>query len=233
MVAATRSLANLISEIRARSDQQNTLFVTDSELEVWVNQSAAELWDIIIDHAGADAFASLHSFSTVASTDIYDLPADFYRLIGVDVQFSGRWRRIEPYVIGDRNRYEDAEGWSGPHDVRYKLGGITTAGVQRLRFIPTPQAVFSCRAWYLPLAYTVSGAASLVSVNGWDEFVVADVCAKVLESEESDARHMIARREGARERVIRAASSLDMGEPKTMRDVADYREDFYEPIWRG
>jgi hypothetical protein len=231
MVASTRSLADLITEIRGRSDQQNALFVTDSELEVWINQSAAELWDVIIDHAGADAFASLHSFSTVAGTDIYAMPADFYRLTGVDVQFSGRWRRIDPHPIGERNLFEGGnDGWTSPRDTRYRLSGRTTAGVQQLRFVPTPQAVASVRAWYVPLAYT--GAASLVSINGWDEFVVADVCAKIFESEESDARAAIARREGARERVIRAASSLDMGEPAQMRDVADYRDD-YEPIWRG
>lgn len=241
MVAAVRSLADLQTEIRQRCDQEGTTFVADAtELANWINQSAAALFDLILDYAGQEAFLTRDDLSIVAGTDTYDLPTDFYRLVGVDVLFDGRWKALDRGGFIDRNRWQDA-GWTSPRDTRYMLRGRTTAGVQQIMFIPEPTGAFDVRVWYLPLATTITTgtppedpAVSLVSFNGWDEWIVCDVCAKVLEKEESASRPFLQRRAETQLRIIAAAKQLDSGEPLRMRDVLEERgaiEDV-EPLWR-
>lgn len=228
MVAAARSVTDLIAEIRQRSDQENSTFVSGTELEGWLNQSAADLHDLIVDHAGTDAFEADHTFTTTPGTDVYALPADFYRLASVTARLGGRWRALRASLSSERTRFEGA---SLP---RYALAGRTTAGVAELRLVPAPTSAVQICVWYVPLAFDAVIPASLVSFNGWDEYVICDVCAKVAEKEESDSRAFLARRDRAAERITKAATRLDMGEPLRMRDVADevMREDD-EPLGLG
>lgn len=229
MVAAARSVTAIIEEIRQRSDHENSDFVTDAELESWIGQSAADLHDLVIDHAGPEAFQASQTIPTVAGTDVYSLSGDFYRLIGVDVQFGSRWEAIHPYMPHERNRFDGFNGWTSPRDVRYALAGRLSSGVVQIQFIPTPQAVYQTRIWYVPLAYDTVIPYSAVTFNGWDEYIISDVCAKVLEKKEGDARPFLARRDRAEKRIISAATRLDTGGLRTMRDVSadDYDPDAY------
>lgn len=255
MVAPVRTLSSLIEEVRARCDQESSTFITDAVLETWINQSAADLYDLIYDAAGPEALARRTTITTVPGTELYELPADHYRLIGVDVLFGTRWGQIGRASLTDRNRWQGA-GWTGRHDTRYHLFGRATSAlydapsvsVPMIAFVPVPPRVASVRVWYLPLAalvITPGGGGSvignpyipesspLVSFNGWDEYVVADVCAKVLEKEESASKPFVARRDAAAARVLRAARQLDSAEPLRMRDALEEAlADDPEPLWR-
>lgn len=222
MVAAARPVTSLIEEIRQRTDHVNSNFVTNAELEGWINQSASDLHDLIVEYAGSEAFLDSETIATVAGVETYELASDFYRLVGVDARFGGRWRSLKPYTPAERNRFEGmGAGWTGPRDVRYALAGRSSAGVQNLRFIPAPPSVTSVRVWFIPLAFESVVPASLVSFNGWDEYVICDVAAKVREKKEGDPRPFLTRRDRAAARIVSAAKKLDMGAAPRMRDALE------------
>lgn len=255
MVAPNRTLTSLVEEIRQRCDQESSTFVADTaEIAVWISQSAAALYDLILDYAGPEAFATRSTFLTVAGTDLYELPHDHYRLIGVDAMFGTKWEPLGRATIADRNRWQ-GEGWTSKLDTRYALFGRMTSAVftsnqpsvQRILFVPPPRGEVSIRVWYLPLPVTVQDSTAgatpggayvpptgpLVSFAGWDEWVVADVCAKILEKEEGAARPFVERRKEATMRIIAAAKQLDSAEPLRMRDALEEAlADDPEPLWR-
>lgn len=246
MVAAARSISSIIAEIRERSDHVNSDFVTNTELEGWVNQSAADLHDLIVDYAGPEAVQVSAVLTLTGGTDTVLLPDDYYRLVGVDAKFD-RWRPLRPFAPAARRRLEQRPGWTGPRDSYYRLVGRTnpalvpTGAAALLQFIPEAPRNIELTVWYIPLAFDAllpptggdplpgRPGPLLTTWNGWDEYIICDVAAKILEKKEGDQRPFIARREAARARIISAASKLDTGEPARVRDAsAEEGEDPYD-----
>lgn len=226
MPIATRTLTQLIEEIRERSDHENSEFVDDTDLATWINQSATALYDAVIEAAGPDAYVTSDDITTVAGTNLYNLPFDLYRLLGVDVAFeTGVFQELRPYNFVERNMFRTRSGWTSPRDTRYALHGHLNTGsfAARIRFIPTPQVVRTVRIWYVPILPTITDAGTpqpLIVFNGWDEYVVADVCAKLLEKEESAAAPFITRRDEAFVRISKAAARLNVHGPREMHDAS-------------
>ncbi|MEQ9074098.1 MAG: hypothetical protein RLP09_09595 [Sandaracinaceae bacterium] len=233
MAALVRTLAQLTTRIRNRCDQANSTFVTDPEIAEMVNQSAAALWEAALDGANPTEFAvGSVSASTVAGTQEYTLAAtggpssenDLYRVIGVDVLFLGRWRPLKKLANAERNAFEGVTGWTGPGDTFYRLQGRTFAGEAKVSFYPTPSGVHSFRVAYTPLATEVDGTNALVALNGWDEYVISDVCAMIAEKEESDAAGFLKRRDAALVRVLWAAANLDDEGIERIRETVNWGE---------
>ena len=197
-----------------------------------INGSAAALWDTILDYAGEDAFFLSTDTSTVAGTADYTIAAtNIYRVRHVDVQFPHGWEQIKPVSFRQRNAYQNQGGWTSGRDTAFILAGRGTDGRQQIRLLPTPQAVYTFRVLYIPIAYDVDGATPLVSFSGWDEYVIADVCAKILEKEESVAKAFLDRRDQRLAQIIYAAQQLGPYQDG-VREVVDWGcpdEPYIEP----
>ena len=79
------SLSELRQLTRQRADNENSQFVTDTELTRYLNNSWGELYNLIIENFNEDYFTTSHSFSLTSGTDSYSLPSDFYKSRGVDL----------------------------------------------------------------------------------------------------------------------------------------------------
>ena len=44
----TRTLTQLIADVRARADMEGDGHVTDAMITVWLNQGIADLWDMLV-----------------------------------------------------------------------------------------------------------------------------------------------------------------------------------------
>lgn len=218
MSTLSRTLAELTTRIRNRCDQANSDFISDTEIGEMVNASRARLVDEILEVAGPEALLDSFSSSTVAGTSVYAVTGtggpsssnDAYRIAGVDVQWSGRWYAIRPWAFSRRTALEGQTGWSGPGDTFYRVRALTQAtGATSVEFFPTPAAVVSFRVWYLPIAHEASASVDVGGLNGWEEYIISDVCAMVLEKEESASAPFVARREEARARIRWAAANID------------------------
>ena len=239
MAALTRTLAELVTRIRNRCDQQSSAYVSDTEIGEMVNASYADLWDHILDAGGVELFTQIITESTTAGTQYYTPDTTSggvkrgYRILGVDVQFQGKWRAIRSLPYTERNRYVDSAGWTGPGDTFYGLVGHDENGEMIVSFYPTPSAVHSYRIHILPVAFEIGALVDLVGLNGWEEYVIADVCAMLAEKEEGDPSRFLARRDRALQRIVWAARNLDDPGVERIREAVNWGEPepyLHEPL---
>lgn len=233
MASLVETLTTIRTKIRRRCDQENSTYVSDTEIAENINTSYAHLVDEIHDNADTEGLLSWYDGATVAGTDTYPVsgswPApeppqnDVYRIAGVDIQFDGQYRRIDKWRFTRRDAHVDASGWSGPGDTFYRIHRhLRATGATEIRFFPVPGGVHNFRVWYMPIAPEVDGTIPIVSLNGWAEFVVADVCAMILEKGDDDESPFIRRRDRALQRVIWAAANLDDSGMEGIREDIDW-----------
>lgn len=215
------TLAEIRSQVRQRADMTASQFVTDAELNGWINSSNAELYDLLVTKFGNDYFVETHSFTTLDGVERYDLPAGFYKLLGVDLQLTpglgdDGYITLRPFTFAERNRYAtaNAQTWMGVTNLRYRLNG------SKIWFTPTPQQAQGIRLWYVPrVAPLVNDSDVVDGVSGWTEYIVVDVAIKALQKEESDVSVFLAQKAALIQRIEAAAENRDAGNPATVADV--------------
>lgn len=247
-------LGELTTRVRRRADMVNSTFCTDAEIEEYIEHSFGDLFDLIIESSGARHWIAITGGTdTVAGTAAYtdleitaELPAQIYKVIGVDVQWNGKWRSIKPAgSMADWNRGEDGTGWTSWEEIRYffyqaaSLTDVTEPGTgleQVIRFYPTPQGVHTFRVRFIPYPNDWSSAplSYLQSYSGWDDWIVCDAAAKCLEKEESFAHadRLMRRRDQLSDRIRWHARTMNEETQGRIRDVYDDEGDVGYP-WRA
>lgn len=209
---ATETLSNLRTRIRERSDHTNPDdFVTDSELNRMINSSYREYYDLVLESHADHYLAAPASFSLGSGATTYALSnlTRFYRLRGVDRQEGGSWITVRRYQHQERNDLNRLSYRVMGGNLHFEPSG-STAGSYRVWFVPEPDPLTSDSG-------TVDGW------NGWEEWIVEDVCAKIAVKGEEDARPFVAARDRIAERIRRAAADRDEGDPETISDVYSQR----------
>lgn len=223
------SLADLRIRARQRADMVNSEFVEDNELNGFINSSIAELHDILIQAYDSDYYIQTYEFSTVTSQQEYDLPADFYKLKGVDARINtSDWISLRTFNFNERNRFEKFGVWDvyGLPLVRYRLVG------SKLHFTPIPEQATPIRLWYVPVAtQLVNDTDELVDLNQYSEYVIVDAARKMLMKEESDVTEITNEKAALLARITSAAQNRDVGQSESVSDV--YAEDDPEYFWRS
>jgi len=98
------SLSELRLLAQQRADMENSQFITDDEWRRMINRGYAELYDLIVTSANSeDYFLSSGTISLVSGTDTYDLPTDFYKSRGVDLNTGGAKIPLRRYNFSERN----------------------------------------------------------------------------------------------------------------------------------
>jgi hypothetical protein len=239
----------LQARVRQRADMEDTTFVSDSELQGYINGSWGELYDVLLEVMGPYHFHESISFNTIAGQAAYRLngniastfplsapytveaPYDIYKIVGVDILVDGRYVPIRAASFPERNRSAGDAGWTGA-DVRYVIGGSMSASqpFKSISFIPTPQEVHTVNIIYIPtpppLAATAAttesswpGTTTILGHSGWEEYVVVDAAIKCLAKEESDVRLLMAERERLLQRIKYHAATMDTADAGSARDL--------------
>lgn len=203
---ASVTLAVLRSRVRQAADMESSQFVTDAALDGFINAEAGELYDLIVTKFRDYFGPAMAEVPLVAGASEYALPADFYKLRGVDVNIGSRWHTVPAFSFAQRNRYADTS--SDLRSLRYLVRG------NKLVFAPTPGAAGSVRLWYTPTRTPyVASSDAFDWVNGWEDFIVHGAAARCAVKEETDPSPHMAMKESARRRVEDAASIRDAAEP--------------------
>jgi hypothetical protein len=198
----------------------NSQFLTDAEWNFNINQSLASLYDILIQKYGNDYFvASPYSFTTTGSTMTYALPADFLKLLGVDLGLSNTqdsYVTIRPFMFSERNRYAvpNFQSFYGVTNLRYRLQG------GNLWFTPIPSAGQTIRVWYIPRVVDLTTDVSTSDgFGGWLEYVIIDAAVKALAKEKTDTSQLELQRQQLIQRIESAAENRDAGNPQRVSDT--------------
>ena len=168
------NLTELRTLARQRADQENSQFVTDTEITRYLNNSWGELYNLIIENFNDDYYTTSNTFSLTSGTDTYDLPSDFYKSRGVDlVVTSTESVPLRRYNWAQRTR-NSVTVYARDYRYRIQKGSIV--------FTPSPSSNDSIKLWYIPspkklLSKTttaITRGSTTMWTTGSHEFVVGD-----------------------------------------------------------
>ena len=189
------TLAQLRTSCQQRTDLVNSNFISTTEWNGYIANSYQELYGLITQRFGNDYFTQSpsggYTFTTDGINQFFALPADFFKLLGVDVQVSapGQWVTLKPFAFAERNR-------------------LTVTNSQ------IPMAGQLLRVFYVPRAIVLTNDSDSVDgVNGWEDYIVVDACIKALAKEESDVSVFMAQKQELMRRIEGEAENRDAGMP--------------------
>ena len=218
-MASNITLLDLRNACKDRADMQNSNFITDDEWNRYINSAAKELYEILI-LKGLQYTTTTDTISLNGTDDTYDLPSNFFKLVGVDHNINNETYPMEEYTFQNRNLYNQQ---NTQRYLRYRL-----VGEDMIRFNPKPSAQ-EITIWYDPVLATLSDDTdTLNGVNGWEEYVIvrSALWAKVKEeSETGDLKQDIA---FLRDRIETAAENRDLGPAGQVTDVRCDRRSRWE-----
>ena len=187
----------VLDRSKQESDNVNSSFVSDAEWAHYIGQSYGELYALVVQAFGNDYFvADPYDITTDGTNYLYDLPADFFKLLGVDLQVQGsqQWVTLRPFVFGERNNF------AGPS--------------------PIPMAGQTVRLWYAPLPPTFDSNDDLpANLDMWSEYIVIDAAMKAMAKEESDVSVLAQRKAAITARINAEAENRDAGSSARIGDV--------------
>lgn len=224
---ATMTLLELRTAARQRANQENSSFVSDDELDTYLNQSLAELHGLVVQAFGEDYFITETNLSYAAGAISASLPADFFKVRGVSVLVAegtpNRYATLKQYNYNTRNAWASgaapelgvATGWWS--NLRYRVAQGS------LYLTPPPNTAVTIRLAYIPVVTELSAdgdtTATNDSLNGWLEFVIVDTAIKMKDKEETDTSTLQKQRESIVRRIEAETANRDAGDAETIRDV--------------
>jgi len=238
------NLGYLRYQVRLRADMLKSNFVTNDEWNLMINQSACELYDILVAKFGEDYFlAPLQVFQT-AGLQFYPLPdgTNFlntngipdpngqpalacYKVYGCDLNSYGAnlsnatgWVSMSRFNIADRNKYNLFLGAaSNSVSGQYCQFQYREMGTN-LEILPINSGQY-IRLWYVPIAKQLLQDTDMLpySYSGWHEYVVVDVAAKALSKRQmfDQAQELMNRKSALEIRIETTAANRDTGQPNT------------------
>lgn len=160
------------------TDQANA-FVTDAWLTKRLNRNLRLVYAMLVKARGSGYYRSETTFSTVAGTQLYALPATFMELLDV---------RLEPSTTDKFSLVEaqdsevaalEAASQSWPSRYQLRAGNIA--------MLPTPTTVVSVRLVYVPaFVALVADADTFDGVCGFEEAAVWRTVAEMLSKDTAD-----------------------------------------------
>lgn len=212
------TLQYLKEQSRLRADKVGSGFIQNNELTAYINSSACELYDLLVGAYGNDYYLQSHTFATEANISNYDLPDDFYKMIGLDYLIGPMEAlTLRPYQFNERNRYRQGTYWNaitGAAGPRYKVNPST------LSFLPIPDGAYNMELWYIPACpQLVNDDDGFDGINGWEEFIIVDAAIKMLQKEESDTSLLEKQKMHLVVRINAMAENRDAGQSFRVTDV--------------
>ncbi len=218
-----------------RADKLNSPYITLDEWNWNINQSANELYDILLTHYGDDYFLApplllpltgLASYSLPDGVQYSGAPA-LYKINGVDANVSGAalgpnagWIPLARSNWSDRDRYTTWPGQAGALNNIYQMS-YRLMGNQIFLFPQNTNMLV--RIWYVPMLAQMLQDTDMMpfSISGWSEFVIVDAAIKAMTKEESfdKANQLGQAKLGLISRIETAAGNRDAGQPNSVSNI--------------
>jgi len=224
-MASNVTLASLRAQSRATADMQNSGFVTPEEHDQYINLAAQTLYDILVSRYEDYYMANPLLFTVLAPNPLTpeavaetSLPADFYKLRGVDVQDSGsQWAPMRAFTFQERNTLQNPLLLLSSN-IAANMYRLRANKLQILGVIASP---FVGRMWYIPkMNQLVAPTDTFDGVNGWERHIIISVAIMMKQKEESDVSVLMVELEKIEDRIRNMADNRDAGAPERVTDVS-------------
>lgn len=217
---ASRTLLALRDRCKQRANMENSSFVSNAEWNSYINYSISELRDALASKVGDDYFATSETISLNNTTDVYALPALFYKVLWVEILANdGYYYKMSRFEISEMNANANVVSFAVP-EIRYRLRGDN--------IWLNPQSALggrTIRVWYVPLLTELSADGDTVNgFNGWDEFIVLKSARKALVKEEGNVADIDGELFLLNQRIEAMAENRDQAQPMRIQDSERSRE---------
>lgn len=222
-MARSRTLGDMRSDVRLRADLVGNQFVTDSELNEYINQSLAELYDRLVGSRGQEYYAA-EQVITTTGVEAYALPATHYETLYVELEDSGTRFRLGSYSMHERASLIGSSASNPGRPVAFRIlaGNIT--------FLPAPTAGYTIRHWYVPACPRLaSDSDSFDGVDGWEEYAIWRSVAYVQQKEQLDPSFALSFVTSLGQRIDRLAPFRATQNTERVTDVYRSRLDTLDP----
>lgn len=223
-MANEATLADLRLAARRKADEENSKFIDDEELDLYINESGSELHDIIVT-SYQDYFRETATIPLANNVEEYDLPNDFYKELAIFfVQGDIRYR-LERFMLNELTDYEEDRVVpiaSGQY-LRYRLVG------NQLVFIPRPNGGSNIELWYVPVFTKLKFPTDKLTyaiIPGWEEFISNGAAIRIRAKNEKDAAPLMMRQAELKQRIMSSARTRDIHAPQRVSDVYYGRRNF-------
>jgi len=197
------------------ADMRRSAFIDQSgtagtELIRYVNMAYKDLYQQVI-LAKENYFTIPTSFTLLSNIVSYNLPADFYKLDGVDLALdaNGRYLTLRPFQFLERNKFRSSLNLAtAPFGqiYRYMLVG------NQIQFVPLPTQQATVQLWYTPEPVVISSLSQVLSLPiGSDEYMSLYVACAMLAKEESDVTALNSKRLEVLEQLKHSLRERDEG----------------------
>ena len=227
-MASRMKLSEIRSLVISQADMTGSSFPTDAStsdyttLDAWINSAVSELHDLLVD-AYEDYFVKRFQFDLTGAEN-YLLPDDFYKLRKVYNKDGNKRYRLRRFTMNDMDNYDETliyETAVSNKALLYRIMG------NEIYFLPLPSGTGSAtiELWYIPQAVKLVDPDDEIHYSipiGWEDFIINDVVARLLEKEESDPSTALARKAAIKDRIALAAEERDSGEAHRVSDVYQF-----------
>ncbi len=220
-MARTRTLLQLRTMVRERADIENSLHITDTEINTRINQSVAAFYGMIAeqDDGALILEATVSAAAGATTADIVSGLTEPYKILAVDVinDTTGQSYPMQRFSMQERALLDSASangGSSGQRSLYQWRNGNT------LTFSPPLESATTLRVTYIGVpAEMTADADKLDGRLGWEDWIVADVAVWCMIKEESNPADLVRERALIWDRIVKQMANRDRGEPRRMRDV--------------
>lgn len=228
----TRTDAQLISEVRDRSDLGDSTFRTDAQIRRYINEANRQLTAKLLAIHGADYLTTSDTIAVSAGTALYNLPTDCFKAKFFRVTINGVRRNIPRATTDDIDVDNDSVGWETySSEPRHRVMG------DQVRFIPTPQASYTVTVHYIHTATAFEGADDsqiedlldnadyLQGYWNFEEWIILKAAIKVKHDQEEDSSQLYMELNEIWNDIQAIASDRTDSEPEKIRDAYPRSDD--------
>ncbi len=214
------------------ADKLNSFYLTTDEWNFNINQSATELYDILITKFGDDYFFAPYLLIPLNGSISYSIPDGsnypinginspaLYKLNGIDANISGAgngpnaaWVPLARTNWINRDDYSTWPGQSGVLNNVYQMS-YRPMGNQIFFF---PQNInMLVRVWYVPMLSQMLLDTDMLSfsISGWSQYVIVDAAMKAMSKEKSGEKWLLLnnQKDKLMERIEATAANRDVGQ---------------------
>ncbi len=219
-MASSVTLSQLRADARLYADQRpgsSTSFISEPELTRLVNMKARELYDLLVEARGSAYYATEATLAIVGGTARYDLPADFYQLDSVTLEWDDQDHELMFPVGSTRLRiaYESSwHKWSRYDAKAYRLRA------SQIEMLPTPSSDVTCRLQYVPVYVDmVADGDTFDGINGWEKMLTTGVALEMLSIDKRSNGQLAGFYAEQMKRIEDMKTERDAEAPKEIIDV--------------
>lgn len=221
-----------------KSDKLFSQYLTTDEWNFNINQSAYELYDILIDKNGDDYFFSPPLIISLTAIGYFPIPDGsnypilgvaspaLYKVNGVDVNANGGILTNACWVPLARANWIDRDRWTGFAGQTGFLSGYNQMSYRPMGnniYIFPPNMTQTLRLWYVPMLTQMLLDTDMLpfSISGWSEYVIVDAAMKAMVKEESSQKYAMLQsvKNSLIERISTIAANRDVGQSNSISNT--------------